>query len=101
MFQQAFASACEASNGTIDETHPLEIRVLDAGDHAVAWGVFYYIKEVQQLVKTRQLLTEEILEMSRRHDISLATPHTHVVTNSSPVTTPANTAETTANTAPT
>jgi small-conductance mechanosensitive channel len=80
MFQQAFASACEASNGTIDETHPLEIRVLDAGDHAVAWGVFYYIKEVQQLVKTRQLLTEEILEMSRRHDISLATPQTHVVT---------------------
>lgn len=83
MFQQAFAAACEASDGTMDENHPLEIRVLDAGDHAVAWGVFYYIKEVQHLVKTRQLLTEEILETSRRYDISLATPQTHVVSAAS------------------
>jgi len=79
MFQQAFANACSASDGTIDETHPLEIRVLDAGDHAVAWGVFYYIKEVQHLVRTRQLLTEEILETSHQYNISLATPQTHVV----------------------
>jgi len=79
MFQQAFAKACEQSDGTIDENHPLEIRVLDAGDHAVAWGIFYYIKEVQHLVKTRQLLTEEILEMSHQFEISLATPQTHVI----------------------
>lgn len=79
MFQQAFANACSSSDISIDETHPLEIRVLDAGDHAVVWGFFYYIKEVQQLVKTRQLLTEEILELSRQHGISLATPQTHVV----------------------
>ena len=82
MFQQAFANACKASDGTIDENHPLEIRVLDAGDHAIAWGIFYYLKEVQQLVKIRQLLTEEILETSRLHNISLATPHTHVILSS-------------------
>lgn len=80
MFRQAFANTCNASDGTIDENHPLEIRVLDAGDHAVAWGVFYYIKEVQHLVKIRQALTEEILEVSHQYDISLATPQTHVIT---------------------
>jgi len=84
MFQQAFATACKASDGTIDENHPLEIRVLDAGDHAVAWGIFYYLKEVQQLVGVRQMLTEEILETSRQHDISLATPHTHVIVSAVP-----------------
>jgi len=79
MFEEAFAKACERSDGIIDEAHPLEIRVIDAGDHAVAWGIFYYIKEVQHLVRTRQLLTEEILETSALHNISLATPQTHVI----------------------
>ncbi len=81
LFNEAFQRACAASSSKLDETHPLEIRVLDAGDHAVEWGMFYYIKDVQGLVATRQLLIEEILNTSIEHQISLATPHTHVVTN--------------------
>ncbi len=81
MFTHAFSIACSNSQGCLDETHPLEIRVLDAGDHAVKWGIFYYLKEVQHLVATRQLLIETILDASREFNISLATPHTHVVEN--------------------
>ncbi len=79
MFTQAFTSLCIDSNTCLDETHPLEVRVIEAGDHAVEWAVFYYIKEVQQLVATRQLMIEAILDTSRAHGISLATPQTHVV----------------------
>lgn len=86
MFAQAFAVACADTQSFLDETHPLQIKVLDAGDHAVEWGVFYYLKEVQHLVATRQLLIEAILDTSNEYNISLATPHTHVVTNTAHLT---------------
>jgi len=55
--------------------------VLDTGDHAVEWGVFYYLKNVSEIIAVRQRLYEEILEASHEHGISLSTPQTHVVTN--------------------
>lgn len=82
MFNEAFDIACTTTDGALDKTHPLEIRMLDAGDHAIEWGVFYYIKDVSNLIATRQQLMEVTLESSIRHNISLATPQTHVVTQS-------------------
>ena len=82
MLADAFDQACTTADGKLDKTHPLEIRMLDAGDHAIEWGVFYYTKDVSGLVATRQLLMETILEASIEHNISLATPNTHVVTRS-------------------
>jgi small-conductance mechanosensitive channel len=79
LFHTAFDTICQDESIAIDPTHPLEIRVLDTGDHAVEWGVFYYIKEIVQKVKSRQAFMEEILLVSVNHDISLATPQTHVV----------------------
>ena len=81
MFNNAFESVASDSSNMIDDSHPLEIRVLETGDHAVEWGIFYYIKEVNGIVATRQLFLEKILEASHEHGISLSTPQTHVVTN--------------------
>lgn len=81
MFNEAFDSIATDDNNMIDNSHPLEIRVLETGDHAVEWGIFYYIKEVGGIVAVRQRFLEEILEASHRHSISLSTPKTHVVTN--------------------
>jgi len=80
MFNQAFETVANEGD-MIDDSHPLEIRVLETGDHAVEWGIFYYIKEVSGIVAIRQRFLEEILEASHRHGISLSTPQTHVVTN--------------------
>ena len=82
MLNEAFETACSVNGGKLDDTHPLEIRMLDAGDHAIEWGVFYYIKDVSGLIATRQQLMEAILEASIEHHISLATPQTHVVAHS-------------------
>jgi len=82
LFDEAFASVCKDRDIAIDEKHPLEIRVLDTGDHAVEWGVFYYITDIVQRQRTRQLFIETILHISLTQDISLATPHTHVVNQS-------------------
>ena len=84
LFTEAFQRACESGDCKLDETHPVEIRVLNAGDHAVEWGLFYYIKDVQSLVATRQHLIERVLQTSIEYGISLSTPLTHVVTNGEP-----------------
>jgi small-conductance mechanosensitive channel len=80
MFEEAFQKVCELEQSKVDENHPPEIRVLDTGDHAIEWGFFYYTKNVQSLIATRQLLMETILNTSIEYGISLATPQTHVVT---------------------
>lgn len=81
MFNEAFLTLANDKNSAIDSSHPLEIRVLETGDHAVEWGIFYYIKEVNGLIAVRQKMMEAILEASIKDGISLSTPQTHVVTN--------------------
>jgi len=49
-------------------------RVLDAGDHAVEWGVYYYTKQVRHLLQVRQQMRELILRQARKAGLSLATP---------------------------
>ena len=81
MFNEAFEALAGDGNNMIDDSHPLEIRVLETGDHAVEWGIFYYIKEVQGIIAVRQRMMELILETSNKYGISLSTPKTHLVTN--------------------
>lgn len=79
MFQKAFKTAVANSETDIEEGHPPEIRVIETGDYAVEWCIFYYTKNVKNLLKTRQLFLEIILQTSKETGISLATPTLHVI----------------------
>ncbi len=79
MFEIAFKHALHDKEIKLEEHPGLEIRMLDAGDFAVEWGVFYYTKEVDQILKTRQLFREKILESAAEHGISLGTPMQHEI----------------------
>jgi len=57
-----------------EEQFEAEIRVLETGDYAVQWGVFYYIKDVKNILGIRQQLLSIILAESINSEISLATP---------------------------
>jgi small-conductance mechanosensitive channel len=74
LFEGAFQEACEVAQLPLLTQHPLEIHVVDTGDFAVTWRIFYYTKDVKQLLKTRQLFLELIHERALREGISLATP---------------------------
>lgn len=76
MFESAFQAAVEDADIPVEEQHPLEIRLKDAGDHAIEWSVHYYTKDEAALIKTRQLFREKILEASIASSISLSTPFT-------------------------
>ena len=73
MFMRAFNQFDSEYNAREEQFEP-EIRVLETGDYAVKWGVFYYIKDVKNILSIRQQLLSMILAESIRSDISLATP---------------------------
>ena len=77
LFEQAFKKACDDPEIAIEEQHPIEIRLQDAGDHALDWSVHYYTKDELAILKTRQFFMELILELSMEEGISLSTPITH------------------------
>ena len=74
MFEIAFENAALEKNIIFDEQHPFELRALNAGDHAVEWGVFYYTKAPEKILGNRQLLNSLILKSATVAGISLATP---------------------------
>ena len=77
MFEVAFTAAVEDEEIAVESQHPPEIRLQDAGDHAIEWSVHYYTKDEFSIIKTRQLFRQKILEASIDANISLSTPITH------------------------
>jgi len=59
------------------EEKKFEIGLLDTGDHALEWAVYYYTKDIKNLLKNRQEIRECILKTATDFDISLATPVTY------------------------
>jgi len=80
--RQMFTAAQKSLEGDCGiqpgEANAFEIGVLDTGDHAIEWGVYYYTKNVKSLIKDRQTIRECILKTAKEFNISLATPITYV-----------------------
>ncbi len=79
MFDAAYEVVKTETDMTVETQHPLEVGVYDNGDHAVEWVVFYYVKDVSRVLKTRLQMQELFLKTAIAHKISLATPLTHQV----------------------
>jgi len=65
-------------SGDLTEEISFQVALLETGDHAIEWGVFYYTKEVKSLIKLRQIIRECILKTAEKNGISLATPITYI-----------------------
>ena len=76
MFDAAFEEIDRKSE-IREEQHSPHYAVVETGDYAVKWAVFYYIKDVKSILAFRQLVQEEILVASLAHEIALATPILH------------------------
>jgi len=76
-FERAYETCKEQGDIKIELQYPLEIGVTRTGDYAVEWTIYYYIKEVRDLMKIRMAFREIILKQSKLSKISLATPSLH------------------------
>ena len=79
MFEAAFEKIKEDNDIPIEHQYPLEIGIVETGDHAVEWAIYYYTKDVKNLIKTRQNFREVVLVAANEHNISLATPLNYVL----------------------
>ncbi len=61
----------------IELQHALEYGIVDTGDHAVEWKMFYYTKAFKYLPRIRFAMMELCLETANEMGISLSTPVTH------------------------
>lgn len=79
-FKEVFETAQLDKDIKISPNHDYELRVTDTGDDAIEWTVFYYTKDVSCLIRTRQLLRSQIMELAVDKEISLATPKLLTIT---------------------
>ena len=76
LFESVYEAAKIDKSIFIEDQYDLEYGVKETGDHAVEWVFFYYTKEVEKLMLTRQRLLQLMLETSVEKGISLSTPFT-------------------------
>ncbi len=77
LFETVYEIAKEDNGISIEEQYDLEYGIKDTGDHAVEWLFFYYTKDVEKLLLTRQRLLQLMLKTAIEQGISLSTPFTH------------------------
>ena len=78
MFEDAYESAKKDADIPLEDQYEMELRLDDTGDHALKWSFFYYTKNVDSIISTRQKMMRIIYKASIEHNISLATPITHM-----------------------
>ncbi len=78
LFETVYERAKSDSAIFIEEQYELEYGLHDTGDHALEWVFYYYTKEVEKLILTRQRLLKLMHEVSIEKGISLSTPFTHM-----------------------
>ncbi|MEJ2621638.1 MAG: mechanosensitive ion channel family protein [Candidatus Thiodiazotropha sp.] len=81
MFSEAYDRIKQSTDIDIEKQYELEVRVNDTADHAIEWVIYYYTKDVRNLIRARQYFREVIWLTAEKHGISLATPLTHSVVN--------------------
>lgn len=77
MLNKAWSIALEKEIIGLQSQHEVEFGIIETGDHAVEWGVYYYTKEVANLRRIRMALYQIFLNTASEENISLATPMTH------------------------
>lgn len=82
-----FKAACEQAQKeslTFEADQGMEAALLEAGDHALKWGLIFYTKTPSKLIELRRRVTRIVQVLSVQHGINLATPLTHHVNLSQP-----------------
>lgn len=77
MFERVYDRAMSCDDVDFETQHPIEVRAMNAGDYAVEWQIFYFIKNVRHMLRTRQAMTELVLIQAEEDKIALATPVLH------------------------
>ena len=79
MFQNAFENIKADPESFVEHQHAIEIRTIEAGDFAIEYALFFYTKDVRNLLSTRYRVIENIIIQAQQDGIALWTPILHDV----------------------
>jgi len=74
MFAEAFETLKSKCDLPFEKQHGHEVATVDAGDFAVEYAVYYYIKETRKLLYVRFQVIEQIIKTAAEKHIQLSTP---------------------------
>ena len=74
MIAGAFRQLQESGVRSLEYQHEPEVRATKAADYAIEWTLYYYTKDLKNLLKTRQEVNLAVIESAAGQGISLATP---------------------------
>lgn len=74
MMSTAYAQVVANKELSVEESHGLEVKTVNAGDYAIEYAVFYYTKDVKNLLRNRYGMIEAILQQARQEQVALYTP---------------------------
>jgi small-conductance mechanosensitive channel len=78
MFHDAYEHAKTDADIPLEAQYDMELMLDDTGDHALKWSFYYYTKDVDVIISTRQKMMRTVYSASLQHNISLATPTTYM-----------------------
>lgn len=74
MFARAHALAVENQLISTDWDKECDVGIIETADYSVNWVIYYYTKDVRNLLRIRLKMNEYILQVANEMGISLATP---------------------------
>lgn len=73
-FERAFDKIGIDKEINVETAHGIEVRTKDAGDFAVEYAVFFYTKDVRNILRCRYSMIEAIIAQSENDGVNLWTP---------------------------
>lgn len=83
-----FNAACKQARSEslmFEADQGMEATLMEAGDHALKWGLIFYTKTPAKLIELRRRIIRIVQVLSKTHNINLATPLTHDVNLAKPL----------------
>lgn len=63
----------------IDFSCDFSISLIETGDHAVVWRLYYKLKQPRNILKARSLINKSAYSLQKESGIDLSTPDTHLI----------------------
>ena len=80
-FLERVWDAAAAAQPAISQTGKPHVRLVENGDHAVTWRLFYSVKTIYKMMGAQFAIQRAAYDLSLETGIALSTPYTHEVTN--------------------
>ncbi len=79
MVDEVYDRIEQENEPNVETKHGYEMGPINAGDYAVEWVLYYYTKDIRNILQIRLKMRELIIQVAREHEVDLSTPMLNTV----------------------